>query len=290
MKTGDKAGALEALKHYVTIETTPEAKHWIDHANGVIAELSAAAPPRKSRRQARSRRRRSETPAARRRAPRLAPARTPGGVEPPATANTAYVEAQALRDRGHIDDAIAKFQQAIADDPQTCSAARTALGELLLKIRRDDEAIDVFRATVDKNPSYSLAWYDLAFALRARGRAAEAVDAYEHYIKLKPSDPDPYYGLGRALQTPGAHRRRPARVRDLRVAGEATDRTALGRIRRSADQDARPAAVGSVRMPRELRRRTTVSSGRSSVKVAPRAGRALDRQRATVRLAICRPM
>ena len=78
--------------------------------------------------------------------------------------------------------------------------ARAALGELLLKIRRDDEAIDAFKAAVDKNPGYALAWYDLAFALRARGKLPEAVDAYQRYIKLKPTDPDPYYGLGRALQ------------------------------------------------------------------------------------------
>ena len=81
--------------------------------------------------------------------------------------------------------------------------ARAALGELLLKIRRDDEAIEVFKAAVEKNPGYPLAWYELAFAYRARGRAADAVDAYEHYIKLHPADPDPYYGLGRALQRLG---------------------------------------------------------------------------------------
>ena len=180
--TGDKAGALVALKAYVKMQTSPEAKRWVEYANGVIAELSAAtgaagaAPATKS----------------------AAVAAAPGKpvVSP---ANAAFVEAQALRDRGRIDDAIAKFKKAIADDPQH-SAARTGLGELLLKIRRDDEAIAAFRATVEKNPAYSLAWYDLAFALRVRGQHAAAVDAYEHYIKLKPGDPDPYYGLGRALQ------------------------------------------------------------------------------------------
>jgi Flp pilus assembly protein TadD len=48
-----------------------------------------------------------------------------------------------------------------------------------------------------------LAWYDLAFALRARNQHAAAVDAYDHYIKLKPGDPDPYYGMGRSLQRLG---------------------------------------------------------------------------------------
>jgi predicted Zn-dependent protease len=78
--------------------------------------------------------------------------------------------------------------------------SRAALGELLLKIHREDEAIEVFRAALDKNPSYPLALYDLAFALRVRDRPAEAVDAYQRYIKLRPNDPDAYYGLGRALQ------------------------------------------------------------------------------------------
>jgi tetratricopeptide (TPR) repeat protein len=179
-ETGDKEGALVALKAYVKMQTNPEAKRWVEYANGVIAELSAPTA--------------GTAPVAKPPAAATAPGKplvSPG--------NAAFAEAQALRDRGRIDDAIAKFKKAIADDPQH-SAARTGLGELLLKIRRDDEAIAAFRATVENNPAYSLAWYDLAFALRVRGQHAAAVDAYEHYIKLKPGDPDPYYGLGRALQ------------------------------------------------------------------------------------------
>jgi eukaryotic-like serine/threonine-protein kinase len=80
---------------------------------------------------------------------------------------------------------------------------RVALGELLLKIRRDDEAVEVLRAAVEKGPNHPLAWYDLAFALRAKGRLKEAVEAYGKYIKLRPGDPDPFYGLGRTLQQLG---------------------------------------------------------------------------------------
>jgi tetratricopeptide (TPR) repeat protein len=170
IKTGDKPGALASLKHFVAVAPRPKSKVWIDHAASVIEELNA--PPDAA-------------------AGAAKPAPSPG--------NAAYVEAQLLRDRGHIEESIVKFKQAIAADPKH-AAARTALGELLLKIRRDDEAITVLRAAVDKNPTYSLAWYDLAFALRARNQHAAAVDAYERYIKLKPDDPDPYYGLGRSLQ------------------------------------------------------------------------------------------
>jgi tetratricopeptide (TPR) repeat protein len=180
LKTGDKPGALAALKHYVAVAPA-SAKTYKEHAAAVVEELSA-------------------TPSGSRPAPGATPAEDAAAKPaPPSPGNAAYVEAQALRDRGHIEEAIVKFKQAIAADPRH-SAARTALGELLLKIRRDDEAISVLRATVDKNPIYSLAWYDLAFALRARNQHVAAVDAYEHYIKLKPGDPDPYYGMGRSLQ------------------------------------------------------------------------------------------
>ena len=178
-KTGDKPGALAALKHYIAVAPA-SAKAYKEHAAAIVEELSGSQA--------------ADKPAG------AATADTATAKpSPPSPGNAAYVEAQTLRDRGHIEESIAKFKQAIAADPRH-SAARTALGELLLKIRRDDEAITVLRAAVDKNPTYSLAWYDLAFALRARNQHAAAVDAYEHYIKLKPGDPDPYYGLGRSLQ------------------------------------------------------------------------------------------
>jgi tetratricopeptide (TPR) repeat protein len=186
-ETGDRPGAIEALKHYVAIEKQPASQRWVENARSILTELGAgasAAPP-----------------------PAVAADTKPadaklGAAKPPAsTAPTGnpFAEAQALRERGRLDEAIAKYQQAIATDPKHM-ASRAALGELLLKIHREDEAIEVFRAALDKNPAYPLALYDLAFALRVRDRPAEAVDAYQRYIKLRPNDPDAYYGLGRALQ------------------------------------------------------------------------------------------
>jgi predicted Zn-dependent protease len=178
-KTGDKVGAIAALRHFVAVAPPGvETKRYVDNANSVIQEMTAPAP-----------------------APAVpgGPTDAPAKPAPVSPGNAAYVEAQLLRDRGHIEESIVRFKQAIAADPRH-AAARTALGELLLKIRRDEEAVTVLRATVDKNPGYALAWYDLGFALRVRGQHVQAVDAYEHYIKLKPGDPDPYYGLGRSLQ------------------------------------------------------------------------------------------
>ncbi len=194
--TGDRPGAIEALKRYVAMEKRPASDQWVDKAHKVLAELGApgSAPADKPPAA-------TETPAATKGVSKSAPAPSSGATtgSTASPANPAYVEAQSLRDHGHIDESIAKFRQAIAADPRHM-AARAALGELLLKIRRDDEAIETFRAALDKNAAYPLAWYDLAFAFRVRGRAAEAVDAYQHYIKLRPADPDPYYGLARSLQ------------------------------------------------------------------------------------------
>jgi tetratricopeptide (TPR) repeat protein len=191
-ETGDRPGAIEALKHYVAIEKQPASQRWVENARSILAELGAAAttaPP-------------PPVAADPKPASAKAPEANPPAVKPVvlvAPTGSPFAEAQALRERGHLDEAIAKYQQAIAADPKHM-ASRAALGELLLKIHRDDEAIEVFRAALDKNPAYPLALYDLAFALRVRDRPAEAVDAYQRYIKLRPSDPDAYYGLGRALQ------------------------------------------------------------------------------------------
>jgi tetratricopeptide (TPR) repeat protein len=196
-ETGDRQGAIAALKHYVAIEKQPASQRWVENARSILVELGAAAaaapPPPVA----------AVVKPAEAKPPEAKPSEAkPAAVKPvgvPTPTGSPFAEAQALRERGHLDEAIAKYQQAIAADPKHM-AARAALGELLLKIHRDDEAIEVFRAALDKNPTYPLALYDLAFALRVRDRPAEAVDAYQRYIKLRPSDPDAYYGLGRALQ------------------------------------------------------------------------------------------
>jgi tetratricopeptide (TPR) repeat protein len=187
-EAGQLASAAQALRRYVDLENRPTSQKWVDHARGVIDEIgSAGDAPKPSEGQ----------PGA---AGASGAAAATAASEGPAAA--LYAKAQQLRDSGHIEESIGGFKDAIAADPRSM-VTRAALGELLLKIRRDAEAIDVFRAAIKVNPDYSLAWYELAFAFRVRGRMPEAVDAYEHYIKLKPADPDPYYGLARALQKLG---------------------------------------------------------------------------------------
>jgi tetratricopeptide (TPR) repeat protein len=212
----DRKAAIEALTRYVNEEKRPETQRFVEHARGVLAELAedkpagrpsapsapTSPPPATAAGKTSSSPWPSSGPSPSSPPPSETPSLGAGTDSGPSPAAAAYNEAQSLRDRGHIEEAIGKFRQAITTDPSHM-ASRAALGELLIKIRRDDEAITVFRGAVDKNPSYALAWYELAFALRVRGRMPEAVEAYKRYIKLRPTDPDPYFGLARALQKLG---------------------------------------------------------------------------------------
>jgi tetratricopeptide (TPR) repeat protein len=202
----ERPATIEAMEKYLALEHRPSAQKWTDNARSVINSLRGEARP---------------TGMVYRSLPVSPPA---GAVPPPPGAGSAtgappvatavvtppvaspaagvYADAQALRDSGRVEAAITRFQQAVAADP-TLMPARAALGELLLKIRRDDQAVAVFQAAVRQNSTYPLAWYELGFALREVGRLPEAVDAYQAYIKLRPTDPDPYYGLGRTLQRLG---------------------------------------------------------------------------------------
>jgi superkiller protein 3 len=183
----DRPAAIASMEKYLALEHRPSAQKWTDNARAVINSLRGEARPP------------GGVPLSAAVSPPAAAIVTPPAVSPAAGI---YADAQALRDSGRVEAAVTRFQQAIATDP-TLMPARAALGELLLKIRRDDQAVAVFQAAVRQNATYPLAWYELGFALREIGRLPEAVDAYQAYIKLRPTDPDPYYGLGRTLQRLG---------------------------------------------------------------------------------------
>ena len=210
--------------------TGRKSKHWIDHANGLIAELSAAAPPAakaRERRRRRPLRRRSRRP---RSHAAEASRRTAGRVDRPAGANMAYVEAQALRDRGQIDDAIAKFRRPSRPTPSTCCRA-PALGELLLKIRRDDEAIEVFRAARRQEPDLFARLVRAGVRVAGQGARGRGRGRLPALHQAQAERPRPLLRTrARASRTWGGPPR-PGAPSDLRLDGETPGRKALGRIR-----------------------------------------------------------
>jgi predicted Zn-dependent protease len=163
--TDDRPAAAAAFKRFLELEHRPGQEKWIETAKATIATLEAPPPPA-------------------------------GG------AAAAYEEAQRLRDRGQVEAALKRFADAVALDPDLI-VARAAWGELLLKVHREKDAVPVFRGAVERNPQYPLAWYELAFALCETAQYASAIDAYRRYVVLRPADPDPHYGIGRALHAIG---------------------------------------------------------------------------------------
>ena len=275
-ETGDRPGAIEALKHYVAHREAADIARWVEqrarhpHGAGRERRACAATPPLRRRRQ-RARRERASR----------------AGAKPAAGAGSDRQRlrrgAGAARPRAASTRRSPSISRRSPPIRSTCRA-RAALGELLLKVHRDDEAIEVFRAALDKNPTFAPALYDLAFALRVRDRPAEAVDAYQRYIKLRPSDPDAYYGLGRALQHLGRKADARKAYQTYVVDGEAPHRAALGRGGAGAARSRSLAAAVAARQA------TGVSSGRSRVKVAPRPASLSTVSVPPCATAICRPM
>ena len=48
-----------------------------------------------------------------------------------------------------------------------------------------------------------MGWYWLAYSYRKTERYQPAVDAYRQFAELRPTEPDPYFGMGLSLEALG---------------------------------------------------------------------------------------
>ena len=184
---------------------------------------------------------------------------------------TLRATADQLRKDGKLDEAAAAYQRAIDADRGNVDLYND-LGNVYFALKRYGDAAQAFRDATTRDPNYALGWYNLAHALRKGDKKPEAVDAYRQYMRLKPDDPDPYYGLGQTLKALGDVAGRDRRVPQVRGDGEAARRAALGR------QGAR----GAARRSRRCRSRAPSPSGKIEEKDAA------DDRRAPARAAAAR--
>jgi tetratricopeptide (TPR) repeat protein len=146
-----------------------------------------------------------------------------------------YYVAEALREEGRVDEAIAHYRRALAVTP-TSVQLHLGLGHALRDRGELAEAIRQYRLALDTRPDSWLAHhnlaavyrmqgnlaeaiahyrlslrtrpnatvsYNLANALRARGSLDEAIAAYEEALELAPDDPRVHNNLGSALYARG---------------------------------------------------------------------------------------
>lgn len=109
-----------------------------------------------------------------------------------------------LRRLGKLDDAIACYRRALAlkpDYPEACNN----LGNALHDLGQLDEAIANYQRALRFNPDFADAYGNMGNALRENSRHHEAVECFRRAVQLKPDSADAYCSLGNALHEVGRH-------------------------------------------------------------------------------------
>jgi tetratricopeptide (TPR) repeat protein len=108
----------------------------------------------------------------------------------------------ALARQGRIDEAIAKYSEALRLKPDF-PEAHLNLGLALAGQGRIDEAMAEYSEALRIRPYYPAAHLDLGFALAGQGRIEEAMAHYSAALLIKPVYPEAHNNLGLALARQG---------------------------------------------------------------------------------------
>lgn len=170
-------------------------------------------------------------------------------LQPSAEAHTAF--AGFLAGQGRLDEAIAGFEAAVAQDSKNPQAWNNLSGPLKMRGRMK-ESVAALRKAVALAPGNALIHNNLALALRLEEGCAEALSHALLAIQLKPDYADAYLNLGYIYNLTGQHE---AAVEAMRRAiaiepGNAIYHGALGHVQNG--QGAVDAAVASFRRSLEL--------------------------------------
>ena len=105
---------------------------------------------------------------------------------------------QSLRAQGLVSEARLAFEQAAAADPGS-ALVRMYLGNLDHEAGRMDDAVEHYRAAIERDPANAAAHYNLGLTLTRLGAAAEAVEAFRSCLALAPDYVDARSSLLYAL-------------------------------------------------------------------------------------------
>ncbi|HEY7183948.1 MAG TPA: tetratricopeptide repeat protein [Blastocatellia bacterium] len=127
----------------------------------------------------------------------------------PATAQKEYDQGIRLAGKGKVQQAVERFQRAIAIYPDYLDA-RNDLGAQYLKLKRFDEAAEQFRVVLEKAPGYFNSLFNMGLVLIEQKDYAAAIAQLNQAVAIDGAQPAPRLWLGVALlQTgdlPGAER------------------------------------------------------------------------------------
>jgi len=107
-----------------------------------------------------------------------------------------------LADRGEVEAAIERYQQAAQFDPRGTDILNN-LGGIYLKQGKLEEAIEQYQRAVEINPIDDYAHYNLGQILAKRGEYDRAIGHLQRVVELIPADGEAHYDLGRVLKKRG---------------------------------------------------------------------------------------
>lgn len=90
-------------------------------------------------------------------------------------------------DQGNIEVAVKTFSEKVKKYPQS-AACHTALGKALKRMGKLSDAKAEFRVATQIEPSYADSFYELGVVLEGDKEWAQAADAFDKYLLLKPDD------------------------------------------------------------------------------------------------------
>lgn len=100
------------------------------------------------------------------------------------------------------EKALAQFDRALADDPESVDAL-FCRGTALQKLERLEEAIEAYKVTLDRDPHHVEAAYNFGITLRDAKMPEIALKALQKTILLKPDHTDAYEALAPVMEDLG---------------------------------------------------------------------------------------
>ena len=107
----------------------------------------------------------------------------------PSEIDASLKAAHASLDAGDLQAAWEKYHQVLMTNPRHVEAL-THLGNLLMRSNRLDDAITLYDRALGFDPNYAHALFDKGQALKEKGDAKGAAEAWKRFLALVPADSD----------------------------------------------------------------------------------------------------
>ena len=118
--------------------------------------------------------------------------------------NLSFCHAMDFADTGDDEKAVGAFAKLVEDMPENLHAWLN-YGKCLLKMKKNQQAIECFKKVVSEDIMFYEAWYHLAIAYDGSGMVPDAAKAYYTAIQIKKDFIDAYNNLGVLLSTDGRY-------------------------------------------------------------------------------------